>query len=301
MRTRILGLFAVVVAILSLGGIGPVTAAGHPESAQPVGGNISMRVMSFNIHYGNDIDNELDLGLVAEDIKDSGAAIIGLQEVDRKRSARSKFVDQAVWLARKLDMHYAFGVNRVYKAPGRKKPGRFGLVVLSKYPILSSRNHMLTRVPYVNRPSKPRSVLETVIDVNGTPVSFYNTHLDNLRSSQRRLEVKEILAIAAASKRPTILVGDLNSEYPAPEIRQLRTQFTDTFAALGMDEDYTFPADDAYSRIDYIMTRGPVQVHEAEVVDDSDSSDHLPITADLTIRPLRPEHGPVAKRPWTPW
>ncbi|WP_312856902.1 endonuclease/exonuclease/phosphatase family protein [Arthrobacter mobilis] len=257
--------------------------AALPAPGPPGGGRIELRVMSFNIHYGNDLDGELDLEHIAEDIEDSGAQIIGLQEVDRRRSARSAFVDQAAWLARRLGMYYSFGLNRTYWAPGREKPGRFGLVVLSKYPILSTRNHMLTLIDYARRPTKPRSILETVIDVDGTWITFYNTHLDHQRSEQRQLQAREILALAGKSAGPAILVGDLNAEYPDPEIARLRSVFTDTFVVEDMAEDYTYPADDPYSRIDYIMTRGPILVHEAEVIDDSDSSDHLPITADLSI------------------
>src|SRR3954452_277239 len=106
---------------------------------------VKVRVMTFNIRHGTDEEEDLDLESVADDIESAEAQIVGLQEVDRHRSARSDFVDQAKWLAKRLDMHFAFGLNR--KIPpqhGRKKPGLHGIAVLSKFPILTARNHMLT-------------------------------------------------------------------------------------------------------------------------------------------------------------
>ena len=165
--------------------------------------------MTFNIRYGTDEDDDLDLESVADDIESAKAQIVGLQEVDRHRSARSDFVDQAKWLAQRLHMHFAFGLNReTPPKKGHKKRGRDGLVVLSKYPILSARNHMLTSIKYKHRPTKQRSMLEVVINVNGTKVSFYNTHLDNQRKEQRVAEMKEIMAITRHSGMPSILVGD---------------------------------------------------------------------------------------------
>src|SRR3954469_23099757 len=158
------------------------SGTGGSKGSGAAPGGVKVRVMTFNIRHGTDEEDDLDLESVADDIESAKAQIVGLQEVDRHRSARSHFVDQAKWLAKRLDMHFAFGLNR--KIPpqhGRKKPGLHGIAVLSKFPILTARNHMLTNLKYKHRPGKQRSMLEAVIDVKGTKICFYNTHLDNQR------------------------------------------------------------------------------------------------------------------------
>ncbi|MCG2622252.1 endonuclease/exonuclease/phosphatase family protein [Arthrobacter sp. I2-34] len=242
-----------------------------------------VRVMTFNIRHGTDEEDDLDLESVADDIESAKAQIVGLQEVDRHRSARSDFVDQAKWLAKRLDMHFAFGLNR--KTPpqkGHRQPGLHGVAVLSKFPILTARNHMLTNLKYKHRPTKQRSVLETVIDIKGAKISFYSTHLDNQRKEQRLSQMKEILAITAQSGRPSILVGDLNAQPSSRVVGLAKTQFRDIMADLGEGEELTFPYDDPDRRIDYILTRGPIVARWATVID-TGSSDHMPVVAGLTV------------------
>jgi endonuclease/exonuclease/phosphatase family metal-dependent hydrolase len=246
---------------------------------------VDVRVMSFNIHSGLDDEDDLDLESVEDDIRTARADIVGLQEVDMHWSGRSGFVDQARWLARELGMHYAFGAARS-KAPkphkGRKKPGHYGIAVLSKYPILSVRTHRLRTIEYKEDPTQPRVLMELVIDVKGTQISFYNTHFDNKRSEQRQSEARDVLAMTAASSRPSILVGDFNAEADAPEMQIITQQFADTFAQLGAGGENTFPFEDPSRRIDYILVRGTVAARWGKAIE-TDSSDHLPVIAGLSV------------------
>ncbi len=252
-----------------------------PASAAPA--DTELRVMSFNIHHGADAADNLDLERIAEVIEDSGAEVIGLQEVDNHWSARSDFEDQAAALAERLDMHFVYGANLdLAPAAGQTERRQYGTAVLSEYPILDSENHLLTNIAYPERPTEQRGLLETVINVKGNHISFYNTHLDHQRSEQRQSQVNEILEIAAESNRPAVIVGDLNAVPGAPEMQTLFAQFDDTFAQLGQDDDYTIPVENPNRRIDYILTRGDITPLFAEVISTT-SSDHLPIIADLRI------------------
>ena len=53
--------------------------------------SIDVKVMSYNIHHAVGQDGILDLERIAKVIEDSGAEIIGLQEVDNHWSERSQF------------------------------------------------------------------------------------------------------------------------------------------------------------------------------------------------------------------
>jgi endonuclease/exonuclease/phosphatase family metal-dependent hydrolase len=258
-----------------------VGAGAAPAAAAPDATNV--RVMSFNIHHGADPADNLDLERIAGVIEDSGAEIIGLQEVDNRWSSRSDFEDQAAWLAERLGMHYAYAANLDRDpAAGQTERRQYGTAVLSEYPILSSENHLLTNIEYEIRPTEQRGLLETVINVEGNHISFYNTHLDHQRSEQRQSQMKEILAISEETDRPAVLVGDLNAVPGTPEMDAVLSRFSDVFEALGRPDDFTYPVENPDRRIDYILARGQIQPLSAEVID-SDSSDHLPVIADLEI------------------
>jgi endonuclease/exonuclease/phosphatase family metal-dependent hydrolase len=90
-----------------------VSAAGtsSPAHAEPATPGRPIRVMSYNIHHGQGIDDRLDLARIAAEIRESRADIAGLQEVDRHWSERSDLADQAVELARELAIHVVYGAN----------------------------------------------------------------------------------------------------------------------------------------------------------------------------------------------
>ena len=94
-----------------------------------------LTVASFNIHHGAGTDDRLDLERVAAEIKRTGAAVVGLQEVDRFWSERSAFVDQAQWLADRLGMHVVYGANLDLDPPALDRPRRqYGTAILSVAP-----------------------------------------------------------------------------------------------------------------------------------------------------------------------
>ncbi|MBO1579116.1 endonuclease/exonuclease/phosphatase family protein [Bacillus sp. XF8] len=247
------------------------------------GNKTDIKVMSYNIHHGEGTDAILDLKRIAEVIKQSDADIIGLQEVDNHFSERSNFEDQAKWLANYLGMKYTYAANLDYEPlQGGEHRRQYGTTVLSKYPILSSQNHLLTNILYPVNPTEQRGLLETVINVKGNHVHFYNTHLDNKRAEQRNLQIREILDIAKQKEGTSIFVGDFNATPESAEMLKMTEQYKDVFAVLGQDGDYTIPVDNPNRRIDYIFTSEDVKIRTGEVID-TFASDHLPITAELVL------------------
>src|SRR5919112_1822972 len=100
----------------------------------------TLRVMSYNIQYGHE-----GLDSVADVIRAEKPDIVGLQEVDVHWNERSNFVDQAELLAKSTGMNYRFA--RIYQLPGSdpsKPPREFGVAVLTRHPILSFTNHVIT-------------------------------------------------------------------------------------------------------------------------------------------------------------
>jgi endonuclease/exonuclease/phosphatase family metal-dependent hydrolase len=241
--------------------------------------HIPVKVMSFNIHHGADSEGSYDLGRTAEVIRQSGAELIGLQEVDRYFSNRSRLEDTIGRLAAMLGMHYAYGANldRPPAKPGMPR-NQYGTAVLSKYPIMASHNHLLTSFG-----KEQRGLLETLIDINGIPVYFYSTHL-GLDQEQRETQTNEILSIMGQNEGPQIVVGDFNARPHSPEMRKLTALFQEPWASL--PEAYTIASNRPYAKIDYIWANEQLLLGDPAdaVVMNVQASDHFPIISSLIVK-----------------
>ena len=204
-----------------------------------------LRVASFNIHHGVGLDGVLDLGRTAEVIRETGAEIVGLQEVDRHLSVRSGWIDQPGWLAERLGMHVAYGANIDLDPDDRRGPDaprrHYGNAVLSAHPIGTWRN-----IPLPGRDgAEPRGLLAVRVAVDGaegrrTGVVVGCTHLQNRSSAERLAQsahVVEVLSPPPGTLEPTILLGDMNAGPEAAAVRTLTAAFTDAWAVAGTPGD----------------------------------------------------------------
>ena len=229
-----------------------------------------MKLMSYNIHYGTDTFNKRNLERIAETIRAADPDIAGLQEVDKHWSDRSAFMDLGHSLAETLGMQLVFAPNldRDPRAPGEPRR-QYGTAVLSKYPIIRSRNYSLSSFG-----GEQRGMLETEIGTPDRRLMFYNIHM-GLTSEQRMKQAEEALDIMKGSELPLVLVGDFNARPDSEEIgRFKRSGLSDTFS--GIADVNTFPSITPEVRIDYIFYNDQMELVEREVVA-SDASDHRPV------------------------
>lgn len=242
------------------------------DRGQPV----NVKVMSYNIHHGEGEDGVLDLERIAKIIEESNTDIVGLQEVDNHWSDRSDFQDQAKWLAERLGMFYTYAAN-LDREPLNEGDQRrqYGTAILSKYPIIYSENHFLSKIGNTEQ----RGLLEATINVKGNNLHFYNTHLA-LTSAEREMQINEIIEITSGSKGPKLILGDLNAAPESNEMKPMYSNYLDVFT----DQDYanTYPADHPAKRIDYIFTSKDVETINTEVIHTL-ASDHLPIFAEIVL------------------
>ncbi len=244
--------------------------------------------MSYNVHVGIGADGRLDLQRTADAIRDSGADVVGLQEVDRHWSARSEFEDQARLLAKELGMHYFFAPIYSLDPLQTGQPRReYGLAVLSRYPIVKAYNHAITRLSTQTSPPVLAPALgfaEVVLNVRGVPLHFYATHLDfRPDPTVRRIQVDEMLAIMAQDEGPKVLVGDLNAPPDAPELARLWTGLDDAWQLAGEDAPgFTYSTSNPVKRIDYVLVSHDVEVDETRVLRTA-ASDHLPVVSELLL------------------
>ncbi len=245
--------------------------------AKGFGKDITVKVMSYNIHHAVGLDNELSLPSIANVIKETNADIIAIQEVDRYFGERSQFVDQARELAKLVGYHYTFGANLNLKpAPGQVENRQYGTAILSKYPIIDSKNI------HLSSDGEQRGLLIGKVNVRGVHLTVFNTHL-GLSHVERMGQVEEIIEISSYYNEPTVLMGDLNAEPKSKELERLQTglNVVDTFKDVV--EANTYPVLHPTKRIDYILTSSDVTYKNSNV-HYSESSDHLPIVVDITLK-----------------
>lgn len=236
-----------------------------------------MRVVSYNIRHGVGADGRLDLQRTADTIAAAGADLVGLQEVDRHFSARSGFVDQAGWLGERLGMHVAFGANLDLEPPEPGRPRRqYGNAALAVPEVLGWLN-----VPLPGPAgTEPRGLLEALVVMDGRPLRFLVTHLQNRSQPARLAQVDVVRGVVTGRPSPAVLAGDLNARPGSAEVRRLTAVAEDAWAAAGRGRGHTFPATAPAARIDYVLAT-PDLVATAAAVIDSRASDHRPVRADL--------------------
>ncbi len=224
------------------------------------------RVVSYNIRHGVGMDKKLNLERTAKVLKDLSPDIVALQEVDQV-CERSVKIDQAAFLAESLgDFHHRFGSFMDYQG------GKYGLAILSKYPIVVSRVHRLPDG------AEPRVALEVEVDLpqeDGTKkrISVVCVHFDFERIDTARFaQAQHLITQLAERSHPVIVTGDFN------DVRESRT--LNAFA-----KDFTLPEGDGPTtssvkpglEIDFCVYRGPLATPTVKVIKGIRASDHLPL------------------------
>jgi endonuclease/exonuclease/phosphatase family metal-dependent hydrolase len=254
---------------------------GRPGRAERI-----LRVATFNIHHGAGVDEVVDLERIARVVEQGGAKVVGLQEVDRHWGARSDFVDQATWLAERLDMHVVFGANLDLDPLTPDAPRRqYGTAILSRYRIREWRNTLLPRP----EGGEQRGLLEAVVKVRGVRVRVFNTHLQHNSQVERLAQIARIREVLAQTRESLVLLGDLNATPTSPEITAITEDVADAWAQAGVGDGFTYDAESPHARIDYVLSSPDVVARSAAVVA-TDASDHLPVVVDLALPGRRGHH-----------
>ncbi len=157
-----------------------------------------MKLVTYNIQYSLGKDGRLDLGRIAEAVR--GADVIALQEVAR-HMPHAEEVDQPARLAELLPEHFwIYGPPVDLDGGERGADGRavnrrrqHGNMLLSRWPILSSRLHLLPKFRTFTQFSAQRGALEGVIAAPAGPLRVYSIHLSSLSAEERLAQLDHLL------------------------------------------------------------------------------------------------------------
>jgi endonuclease/exonuclease/phosphatase family metal-dependent hydrolase len=287
-----------------------------------------VKLISYNIQYGLGKDGRYDLARVAREVE--GADIIALQEVERhwQRSGRT---DAPTVIASHLpEHHWVYGANLDMDASFRDAGGKlvnrrrqFGTMILSRAPIVSSRNHLLPKYGTLAQHSIQQGALEAIIVTpRAGPVRIYSLHLSHLSSALRLPQVEALLAIHARAPSEggawcgghpdpeagwtegdmppmpaeAILLGDFNFEWNSPEYDRIvgaaserygrlnrLTGFVDAWVASGHGEEGGETIPG--KRIDFCFVSASLapRIKACRVDADATGSDHQPLWVEMDL------------------
>lgn len=248
----------------------------------------TIKVMSYNIQKGIGTDRVYRIERIADVIRESGAEVIGLQEVAVHWDEMTDYEHGIRQLAYELGMSFFFAP--IYDLPSEKEGQmnrrQFGVGILSKYPIVQAENHPMTRLSTVTPDSEPAPMpgfAEALIDLKGVLLRVYSAHLDFRRDpSLRALQVQEMLEVMSKHDCEKILFSDCNAKPDDTELAQLYSHLYDTWFSVNQEPGHTFPADNPDRKIDYIFASRGIRTIDAAIVPTT-ASDHRPITAQLEV------------------
>jgi endonuclease/exonuclease/phosphatase family metal-dependent hydrolase len=160
-----------------------------------------MKLLSYNIQYGFGADGIHDLARTAKVI--DGADIIALQEVERHWQ-RSGYEDQPAVLERLLPQYYtAFGAGFDMDASthdGARVVNRrrqFGPMILSRWPILWTRLHLLPMRRMVDPLNTQAAALEAMIATPIGAIRVLSLHLAHVGVEERLAQIDHLLGLHA--------------------------------------------------------------------------------------------------------
>ena len=256
----------------------PLTAAATIAAASAAP---TLRVLCYNIHYGQGMDGQYDIPRLAEVIKAARPELVALQEVDVgvRRSGR---VHQVQELGRLTGLTARYGPTQHYEG------GLFGNAILTRLPIL---DELIQPLPYTEATPElvtyPRGALALTLQApDGRPLRFISTHFQHNLPEDRVAQARAIndLFAPASDSLRTILAGDFNAKPEEEPIAILEQRWTH---AIDPARAPSAPSVNPKSRIDYIFTRpaAAFELLSSEVVPEEMASDHRPVLAELRLLP----------------
>jgi endonuclease/exonuclease/phosphatase family metal-dependent hydrolase len=185
----------------------PLLESGKGETLRQPSTAAEIKIVSYNIRWRSGDDLKLLTKLLKDDPEIGGAAILGLQEVDRrkKRSGNSNTVKM---IADELGLHYAWA------APPTPKPGdeeETGVAILSVYPLSDVRRIVL---PHEGPNRRRRVALGATVEIDKRQWRVYTAHAETRIPFDKKLEqFKAVLDDLAQypSHMPAVIMGDLNT------------------------------------------------------------------------------------------
>jgi endonuclease/exonuclease/phosphatase family metal-dependent hydrolase len=194
-----------------------------------------IKVVSYNIRWrgGDDLRKLIDL--FRRDTGIGGAAILGLQEVDRNKK-RTDHSNTVKVIAHELGMNYAWA------APPASKPDQeeeTGVAVLSIFPLSDIERIVL---PHEGPGNRRRVALGATVAYGNPGIRFYSVHAETRIAVDRKIEQFQAVLNDLSrypKEMPAVILGDFNT-WEASAVTKTRKLFTNAGFETPFDDRSTF-------------------------------------------------------------
>ena len=267
----------------------PLLETGQPAAAVRHAGEAGgLKIVSYNIRWRGGDDLKKLVELLRADAEVGGAAIIGLQEVDRAKK-RTKHANTARAIADALGMHYAWAAP-----PSKEGEEETGVALLSPHPLSDVVRIVL---PHEGPGGRRRAAVGATVHVGGTRVRAYSVHAETRMPIAKKVEhwqaVLEDLRRHEAIPH-AVIVGDFNT-IKEKDVRAARKLFTDAgFTTPFADDRATFKVLLFDFKLDWVWLRG-FDHGEFGIDKQIGLSDHWPLWAHARVRRPGPDAPPAAR------
>jgi len=242
----------------------------------------SIKVVSFNIEFAQNIDEAIDL-LKQEPL--NTADVLLLQEMDETGTER---------MARSLNMSYAY-----YPAIFHPRYGKnVGNAILTKWEIKDSKKLKLPHpstypVPWEGKNYIFRKTATIAdIDIRGELITFASTHAAAFNTTRKRKEFAEAIVscMKDSDAKCAVVGGDFNSLGGADVEATVHSFIASDFIWAGEGLGMTISKKKPILRVvpkkafqlDHLFVKG-MCINDSGKVEQKGVSDHLPIWVDLEV------------------
>ena len=238
-----------------------------------------IKIVSYNIRWRGGEELKQLTKLLEEDPEIGGAAILGLQEVDRhkKRTGHSNTVKA---LADELGLHYAWAAPPAAKPKDEEETG---VAILSVHPLSDVRRIVL---PHAGPNQRRRVALGATVEIEGRQWRVYSAHAETRISVDKKMEqfnaILEDLARYPA-EMPAVVMGDLNTWQASADDKTIKL-FSDAGLKTPFGSQSTFRRRVLFVpvefRLDWVWLRG-LEATGFGIDRQIEVSDHWPLWANV--------------------
>ena len=241
-----------------------------PAAETAPAGTSTVRVMDYNLHDAVNTAGGVDPEALASVIEESGADIVGLQEISRGWLVWGG-MDMLTWLSQRLDLPYVWDATA---------DAQWGMAILSRYPIVSVERYDLPPEDI----QLPRGFTVAQVDVGGQLLTVINTHYSE-KDDQDDIRTAQTSAILSTwnNAEATIIMGDFNALPDSQAIAPfLEAGLIDVSREIGQQPTFTYYSANPDHQIDYIFVTPDLGYFDF-VIRSTTASDHLPLAVTIEL------------------
>ncbi|MBF0458220.1 MAG: endonuclease/exonuclease/phosphatase family protein [Nitrospirae bacterium] len=243
-----------------------------------------VRVCSFNLHGTHGTNDAQRFRQIAGELSANDPEICCYQEVINGAGIEETSAQIAVLMTKTTGYYYRTHYSYCHLFMDKYPEG---VAVSSRYAMKNPQTIDLNKgLTEGLCPLMERFAAAAEVEIYGRRFVFASLHLDHSENPKVRLAqaeklLKSLDAIYGNGAYCTIIAGDFNDVEDSLVISYLKEQgYMDAYRSCHKTGGNSFSSANPFTRIDYIMVRGGVRIHRAELILKAPSlSDHIGVYA----------------------